>query len=187
MCSYPEGVQKPAVPVPYCEETMHGFEYEFAELLMSHGEIEKGLEVVRSVRDRYNGKNRNPWCEIECGGNYARSMASYALIPILSGFEFDLPKKLIGFNPAVHSSHFSTIWSTATAWGKAETCEDGFELTVYAGTLDVNQISLPFIKNIAFVLCDGKEIESELKDGIVYLKIQNEITASLMIKCNTES
>ena len=187
MCSYPEGVQKPAVPVPYCEETMHGFEYEFAGLLMSHGEIEKGLEVVRSVRDRYNGKTRNPWCEIECGGNYARSMASYALIPILSGFEFDLPKKLIGFNPAVHSSHFSTIWSTATAWGKAETCEDGFELTVYAGTLDVNQISLPFIKNIAFVLCDGKEIESELKDGIVYLKIQNEITASLMIKCNTES
>jgi hypothetical protein len=25
ICDYPEGAKKPKIPVPYCEETMHGF------------------------------------------------------------------------------------------------------------------------------------------------------------------
>ncbi|MBQ0110405.1 MAG: hypothetical protein KBS41_00550, partial [Oscillospiraceae bacterium] len=61
ICDYPDGVYKPKIPIPYCEETMHGFEYSFAGLLIAEGYITEGLSVVRSVRDRYDGKKRNPF------------------------------------------------------------------------------------------------------------------------------
>ena len=50
----------------------------FAGLLFAAGRIEDGLKVVKAVRDKYDGRKRNPWNEIECGSNYARSMASFA-------------------------------------------------------------------------------------------------------------
>lgn len=58
-----------------------------------------GIKVVSAVRSRFDGKKRNTWNEFECGSNYARSMASYVLIPILCGFEFDMPNMHIGLNP----------------------------------------------------------------------------------------
>ena len=82
ICDYPDGVEVPAIPIPYAQETMHGFEYAFAGLLAGEGFVDDALKVVRGVRDRYAGNNRNPWNEIECGHNYARSMASFALLPI---------------------------------------------------------------------------------------------------------
>ena len=45
---------------------------------------EEGFRVVKAVRDRFDGEKRNLWNEFECGSNNARSMASYALIPILA-------------------------------------------------------------------------------------------------------
>ena len=44
-------------------------------------------------------------------------MASYALIPILSGFEFDMPNKYLGFKPYV-TDEFRSIWSVDGVWGE---------------------------------------------------------------------
>ena len=52
---------------------------------MSNDRFE-GVTVVKAVRDRHDGIRRNPWNEFECGSNYARSMASYALLNAFSGF-----------------------------------------------------------------------------------------------------
>ena len=78
IATWPKGSGKPAVPVPYAQETMHGMEYAFGQMLMSYGMLEEGVKVTAGVRDRYDGAKRNPWNEIECGSNYARSMASWA-------------------------------------------------------------------------------------------------------------
>ena len=102
MCDYPENVSKPRIPITYCEECMTGFEYMFAGLLYSEGFESEAFEVVKSIRDRYDGKKRNPWNEMECGSNYVRAMASFALLPIISGFDFDLPHFKIGFNPILN-------------------------------------------------------------------------------------
>ncbi len=60
ICAWPEGVAAPAVPVPYAQETMHGFEYAFGSALFQHGLLDQGVEVFRGVRDRYDGKSQEP-------------------------------------------------------------------------------------------------------------------------------
>ena len=44
------------------------------------GLVDEGMTCVEAIRQRYDGERRNPWNEFECGSNYARSMASYALL-----------------------------------------------------------------------------------------------------------
>ena len=169
ICDYPDGVEKPRIPVPYCEETMTGFEYSFAGLLCSRGQIDDGLKVVKAVRDRFDGNNRNPWNEFECGSNYARAMASYALIPILSGFEFDMPHHHIGFNPC-KVNDFKCIWSLADAWGNFEVNNNTVKINVYEGEINLKSLSLKFCNKISNVKIDGKDIDFEFENGIIYFK-----------------
>lgn len=163
MCDYPEGSRKPRIPIPYCEETMHGFEYQFAGLLFANGRMEDALTVVRAIREKYDGRKRNPWNEMECGSNYARSMASFALLPILSGFEFHLPKKYIGFDPRVSRAHFRSFFSLGTGWGILSTDETAAEkkaaIRLKEGSLCLNQIRLPFADKVTEILIDGQPMD----------------------------
>ena len=77
--------------------------------------------VVRVVRNRYDGEKRNPWNEIEYGSNYARAMASFALLPIFSGFTFAVPKKHIGFAPVI-PGNFRCMWNLGAGWGDFVCC-----------------------------------------------------------------
>ena len=167
ICAYPDEIEKPKIPIPYCEETMTGFEYSFAGLLCSQGKIDDGLKVVKAIRDRFDGEKRNPWNEFECGSNYARSMASYALVPILSGFEFDMPHHHIGFNPYI-TNNFKCVWSLADAWGNFEINNNSIKVNVYEGELCLKSLGLKFCDNISCLKIDGKKIDFEFKNGIIY-------------------
>jgi len=169
ICDYPENVDKPQIPIAYCEETMTGFEYSFAGLLCSQGRVDDGLKVVKAVRERFDGEKRNPWNEFECGSNYARSMASFALIPILSGFEFDMPNHHMGFNPYI-TNNFKCIWSLADAWGDFEISNNTVKINVYEGEINLKSIGLKFCNNISCLKIDDKNIDFEFKKGIMYFK-----------------
>jgi uncharacterized protein (DUF608 family) len=135
ICEWPDGKYKPVVPVPYSEECMHGFEYQVAIHMIMNGMEKEGLDIVVSIRDRYNGENRNPYNEMECGSNYARSMASYALLLAYSGFSVDMTRKHMGFKPIRDGAYF---WSTNDAWGVFEqTIGQGY-LKVLYGVLMLN-------------------------------------------------
>ncbi|MEE0944371.1 MAG: GH116 family glycosyl-hydrolase [Clostridia bacterium] len=166
ICDYPEGADKPKIPVPYCEETMTGFEYSFAGLLCSRGRVEDGLKVVKAIRDRFNGQKRNPWNEFECGSNYARSMASYSLIPILSGFEFDVPHKYIGFKP-YKTDKFQAIWSLADAWGDFKVDGKKVTITIVEGGITLKALGLKFCEKVSSLKIDGKTIDFEFTNGIL--------------------
>lgn len=169
ICDYPEGARKPVIPIPYCEETMHGFEYQLAGLFISEGMVDEGLELVRSVRDRYDGKKRNPWNEIECGSNYARSMASFALLPIFSGFKFDLPNGELGFNPIEFkkTKKFSCLWAAGSGWGQVDINEKQVILNIYGGKLELKRLQIPFAKAVTAVTADGRKLDFGFKDGRV--------------------
>jgi Glycosyl-hydrolase family 116, catalytic region len=47
VCSWPEGSEEPAPPVPYLEEVWTGLEYMLASHLIARGLTEEGLTVVR--------------------------------------------------------------------------------------------------------------------------------------------
>ncbi len=178
ICDYPEGAEKPVIPIPYCEECMTGFEYAFAGLLISEGYIEEGLAAVRAIRDRYDGEKRNPWNEIECGNNYARAMASFALLPIFSGFTFDLPKKTIGFAPIVEGD-FSAFWSLGTGWGNFEKNGAQTMISILDGSLTLSSVTLGGAKEIWAVHIDGKPVAFTV-DGDKISFAETTITESIV-------
>lgn len=145
MCDWPQGVRQPRIPLTYAQETMHGFEYAAAGLMISRGLVEEGERVVQAVRDRYDGEARNPWNEIECGSNYARSMASYGLLLTYSGFTFDMARGAMGFAPVRWvDGRFRAFWSVEGAWGDVELTPASCRLTVLHGSLTLKRLELPF-------------------------------------------
>lgn len=163
ICVYPDGANKPKIPIPYCEETMTGFEYSFAGLLCSRNMIDEGFRVATAVRDRFDGKKRNPWNEFECGSNYARSMASFALIPILSGFKFDMPNKKIGFKPKRDGKYF---WSVDGAWGTVDCGKEKYILTLLGGEIQLNSFVTGF-DSVSKVAVNGAEVPFSRKGDTV--------------------
>jgi len=180
MFSWPKKVNKPVIPIPYAEETMHGFEYQFAGHMVLNGMVEEGIKVVKAVRDRYDGERRNPWNEIECGSNYARSMASYALLNAYSGFSFDMTKNAIGFKPSsMVSGHFRCFWSLETAWGEIDIRQKTVFLRVLYGKLVLREILLdiPGSRNIKSVFIGRKKICFKVQGETVNLDRPVEIDA----------
>ena len=119
LCTWPQG-NRPRFPFYFCDEVWTGIEYQVAASLIWCGEKDKGLEIVRSLRKRYDGTTRNPFDEIECGHHYARSMASWSLLLALSGCKIDLRKNEITFSPGINNEHFKTFYSTGKEWGVYE-------------------------------------------------------------------
>ena len=180
MFSYPEEKYKPYIPITYCEESMHGFEYQFAGLLFSKGMYNQGLKVVKSVRERYDGQKRNPWNEMECGSNYARSMASFALLPIISGFKFDLPHKTIGFKPIVKKD-FCSFFCVGSAYGIVEINKNFLSIKILFGQLELSSFIIPNNKKPAELIVDDNEIEFYFEHDKLNFETTN-IKKKLLIK-----
>ena len=116
LCTWPDG-GRPPLPFIYADEVWTGIEYHVAAHLICHGLVDQGLTIVKAARDRYDGAKRNPWNEIECGHHYARAMASWSLIPALSGYAYSAPRQMIGFAPRVTPTDFASFFSTGDGWG----------------------------------------------------------------------
>ena len=153
VCTWPEGSQKPATPVPYAEEVWTGLEYMFASHLIQRGLVEEGLTIVRAARARHDGSRRNPWNDIECGSYYARSLSSYALVNAYIGLSFDQRRGEIGFKPAKPGAA-TYFWSAGRGWGEISFAGRGATLIVKGGELTLSRLSLPSLPGSVTV--DGK-------------------------------
>lgn len=172
ICAYPADRKKPLIPVPYAEETMHGFEYQAASHMIRHGLVEEGLECVRAVRNRYDGKKRNPWNEMECGSNYVRSLASYALLLVYSGFIYDLYRHRIGFHP-IEEGDYQFFWSVDTGFGTIQKENKTARLHVLYGKLEVGEF-VTDTEGILEVLSGEKPVQYSVQgDTVLFDEIQN--------------
>ena len=170
ICAWPDGAQKPLIPAPYSQETMNGFEYSAAIHMIMLGLVDEGMRCVEAIRDRYDGERRNPWNEFECGNNYARSMASYALLNAFSGFEFDMVKQSIGFNPVrPQDGQFRCFWSLDSGWGEFEMTPSACEVRVLYGELTLQQLHLPFLaeNQVEAVALDDESVAFSAADGMI--------------------
>jgi non-lysosomal glucosylceramidase len=146
ICDYGKGT-RPQIPFPYFAETMTGFEYSAAVLMMNWGMVEEGLECVRNIRHRYDGEKRNPWDEAECGHHYARAMSAWSAVLALSGFKYDGTAHSVVAVPLVSKNDFRCFWSTGTGWGtfSHKFRPDGhtrFTLRVLAGKLRCRSVEI---------------------------------------------
>ena len=115
MASWPKG-GRPVIPFPYWSEVMTGFEYTAAVGMLYEGMENEGLETIKNIRDRYDGRKRNPFDEAECGHHYARAMASWSAVAAASGFHYSGVSNTIKFT----DKPGKYFWSNGTAWGLCE-------------------------------------------------------------------
>lgn len=134
MASWPKGRLR--VPFPYFAEMMTGFEYCAAVSMIQEGLIADAMTCIKAVRSRFDGARRNPFSEPECGHHYARSMASWAAVPALSGFAYSGVDREMRFTacPGVY------FWSNGSAWGLCHVSADEARLEVLSGRLLLHRL-----------------------------------------------
>lgn len=139
LCSWPkEGAL--SLPFVYSNEVWTGIEYQVASHLMLKGEVQKGLEIVRTCRKRYDGTVRNPFNEYECGHWYARAMASYGLLQGLTGVRYDAIDKILYIDSKI--GDFTSFISTESGFGTVSLTNGKAALNVMYGAIDVKNIHI---------------------------------------------
>ena len=143
LCSWPRG-SKPSLPFVYSDEVWTGIEYQVASHMIYEGLVKEGLSVVRAVRQRYDGRRRNPWNEYECGNYYARALASYAVLLALSGVRYDAGARRLEVAPRTGKSQGQFFFSTDGAWGSVHYRRRGTSVAVRVevaeGQLEVREV-----------------------------------------------
>jgi non-lysosomal glucosylceramidase len=141
VCTYPRG-NRPRQPFPYATEAWTGLEYTAAVGMLYEGQLNAGLHCIEAVRERYDGRKRNPFDEPECGHHYARAMAAWAGVLALTGFYYSAVDKVMGFTAQAGT----WFWSNGYAWGtcKQEEKDGGYEveINVLGGTLIMEKLIL---------------------------------------------
>jgi uncharacterized protein (DUF608 family) len=117
ICTWPKGGML-SLPFVYSNEVWTGIEYQVAGHLMMKGEVEKGLDIVRACRQRYDGTVRNPFDEYECGHWYARALSSYGMLQGLTGIRYDAVDRLLYIDSKI-GKNFTCFLSTETGFGTA--------------------------------------------------------------------
>lgn len=145
MGTYPLG-RRPKRPFPYYNEVMTGFEYTAAIGMLYEGDTETGLRCIKAVRDRFDGRKRNPFNEAECGHHYARAMAAWAATIALTGFHYSAVTGAVRFAMPAQKK---TCWffSTGSAWGtaaisKRESGSVNVKISVFEGNIAISSITL---------------------------------------------
>jgi uncharacterized protein (DUF608 family) len=138
LCSWPRGGAL-SLPFVYSDEVWTGIEYQVASHLILMGLVNEGLDVVRTCRDRYDGRVRNPFDEYECGHWYARALSSYALLQALSGARYDAVDRTLHLDPALKGD-FRAFLSTATGYGTVGIRNGTPFVEVKSGTITVDHI-----------------------------------------------
>ncbi|MBK5279459.1 MAG: hypothetical protein JJE09_11420 [Bacteroidia bacterium] len=137
LCSWPKG-GKLSLPFVYSDEVWTGIEYQVASHLMLMGKVEEGLEIVRTCRDRYDGRTRNPFNEYECGHWYARALSSYGFLQGLTGARIDAVNKTLYINSKV--GDFTSFISTEKGFGTVSLNAGKASLKVMYGSIQVEKV-----------------------------------------------
>lgn len=158
---YPEG-KREARPFPYFSEPWTGLEYHTAAGMIFENMEADGEKVVASVRDRYNGYNRNPFNEGEFGHRYARAMSSWSPLIAYTRFRYQKDIKLM----TIRAEEGTYYWSNGYAYGtidvKKSNTSFSANVTVHAGELE--------LKTIQFINPDTQEANTIKSRKVIFIK-----------------
>jgi hypothetical protein len=140
LCTWPHA-DAPTLPFVYSNEVWTGIEYQVASHLMLEGLVEEGLEIVRTCRQRYDGRVRNPFNEYECGHWYARALSSYGLIQGLTGVRYDAVEKTLYIDSKL-GDNFTSFLSTESGFGNVGLQDGKYFVDWKMGELDLQKVFL---------------------------------------------
>ena len=192
MCTWPKGGADKAGgdgwdwAVGYFNECMNGFEYQVASHLVWEGApdsdlVSKGLAVTRAVHDRYHASRRNPYNEIECSDHYSRSMASYGVFLAACGFEYDGPRRHLGFAPRLSPDDFRAPFTAAAGWGTlrqtrtADRQEASIEVLWGRVPLATVALEAPPSRRLTAARIDGEPVRYDRDEDHVLLTLPEEV------------
>ena len=124
VCTWPND-GRPDKPMYYCDEVWTGAEYEVASHMLMEGLIEPALLITKAARDRYDGRQRSPWNEVECGDHYVRATSSWAVLEVAAGYHYSAPDRRLRFAPRIEPEDFRSFFATESAWGSFSQRKEG--------------------------------------------------------------
>jgi hypothetical protein len=80
--------------------------------------VEDAMKIVRGVRARYDGGERSPWNDVECGDHYARAMSSWTLLEAAAGQRYNAAQSFLAFAPKFTPHDFRCFFITSDGWGQ---------------------------------------------------------------------
>ena len=143
-CSWPKG-GKPEVPTLYSDEVWTGIEYEVAALMLFEGMVDEALTIVEGVRARYDGRQRSPWNEVECGDHYVRAMSSWALLDAASGLRYDAMNNALTVTPRLATEDLRCFFVAGEAWGRMTHERDASRVNLGLSVFD-GQVTLALVR-----------------------------------------
>ena len=176
MAAYPDG--RPENPFPYFSEVMTGFEYTAAIGMLYEGQRENGLQCIKSIRDRYDGRKRNPYDEAECGHHYGRAMASWGAVLALTGFHYSGVDQALTLAP----TDGLAFWSNGYAYGTIRQEMAGktgvYPSPLLKGSLEIKELNLSGFGRASFdsprLIREGESATVEVHASIVSQKCERE-------------
>lgn len=171
----------------YLNECQAGYEYACSSLMMWHGMPHHSLAHTWFMHhDRYDGAKRNPWCEVEWGTHYSRSMASYGVFTAICGFEYHGPSGYMAFSPRITPENFRAPFTSARGWGTfaqaREARSQSETLVVRSGFLTLRRLGFDVPEGVVVsgivVAIEGTRIAAtfEQHDQRVRIGIEEEST-----------
>ncbi len=139
LCSWPDG-GKPSLPFVYSDEVWTGIEYQVASHCIMTGLVDEGLEIVATARARYAGTRRNPFNEYECGHWYARALASWALLPALTGVRYSAVERTLWIAPKSVKRPYRAYLGSGGNFGTVTLGRTSLTIALKAGALAIDRV-----------------------------------------------
>ncbi|MCT4648573.1 MAG: non-lysosomal glucosylceramidase [Carboxylicivirga sp.] len=151
----------------YSDEVWTTYEYTIGSVLMKYDNMRGAATLLRSGYDRYDGTLKegyktdngwgnfgfsgNPFGDDECGQFYSRALASWSVLMIAQGFEYEGPDGRIAFNPVWKPEAHTSFFSSALGWGTfSQIKEAGYlknKLELAHGSLTLKEIGVPALED----------------------------------------
>ena len=95
-------------------------------------------------------------------------MAAFGMVPAALGFRFDLTQGMLGFLPKCKEMK-RCFWSLGTVWGEYRMVENGVEIWIADGRVDLKKLLLDF--PVSTVKCNGNTVGFTQNDGVMTLDV----------------
>jgi uncharacterized protein (DUF608 family) len=144
-----------------------GIEYANAALMIELGRVEEGLEVMRSVHQRYVRSGRR-WNHAECGDHYFRAMSSWTTLLALTGLRLDVPNQSLTVGPKI--DNLVAPWFTPTGYGVMAKRGSKIEIDCRSGSLSFKELRLPAASKSSRFSIGGQAVKAKIvstSDGLI--------------------